>query len=102
MEGSGGQVGSRVLCAWSYLVGMTSLPAGSSVGLPPSWRLEKRPHGGAGRGPFSGVERLLQLSGLQSFKCELGPSKSSSLPSLPPPWRDGGEKERRLQHPVMH
>lgn len=25
-------------------------PAGSSVHLPPSWRLEKRLHGGAGRG----------------------------------------------------
>lgn len=43
-------------------------PAGSSAGLPPSWRLEKRPHGGASRGPCSGVERLLQLSGLQSLR----------------------------------
>lgn len=41
-------------------------PAGSSVGFPPSWHLEKRAHGGAGRRPFSGVERLLQLLGLQS------------------------------------
>jgi hypothetical protein len=42
-------------------------PADSSVDLPPSWHLEKRAHGGVGRRPFSGVERLLQLSGLQSL-----------------------------------